>query len=116
MTEPSPNAARRPAATVLGIAAVCLIGVVLAVVVIESALWLLDLPKEQPVGWAWRGDPGERNELGFRGHRGTGRVDDTIMLVGDSQVETEQAFARMPEVLLSAVSGTVRRLVSLPVA
>ena len=65
-------------------------------------LRLLDLPHEQPVGWAWRGDPKESNELGFRGHRALGKVDDTIVLVGDSQVETSRPFALMPEVLLGS--------------
>jgi hypothetical protein len=73
----------------------------------ELALRLLDLPRAQPVGWAWRGDPAERNELGFRGHRATGVAATTVLLVGDSQVETTRAFVAMPEVLLGA---TLREL------
>ena len=91
---------RRP--PTLGITALLFVGIALAVVTAETTLRFLDLPREQPVGWAWRGDPTERNELGFRGHRAAGKVDDTIMLVGDSQVETSRPFGRMPEVLLSS--------------
>jgi hypothetical protein len=93
---------RRPTRIALGVAAVCFMGLTLAVAAAETTLRLLDYPKEQPVGWAWRGDPRESNELGFRGHRAPEKVDDIIMLVGDSQVETLRPFALMPEVLLSA--------------
>lgn len=92
----------------------------MAVGVAETTLRLLDLPKEQPVGWVWRGDPDERNELGFRGHRAAGRVNDTIMLVGDSQVETSLPFGHMPEVLLSSalreLTGRGTRVVSVGAA
>lgn len=88
--------------TALGVAALLLAGIAVAAGAAEIALRVLDLPEEHPVGWAWRGDPAERNELGLRGHRVAGPVSDTVMLVGDSQVETAMPFARMPEVLLSA--------------
>ena len=68
----------------------------------ELTLRVLRLPREEPVGWSWRGDPAERNELGFRGHRATGQPETTVLLVGDSQVETRRAFVDMPEVLLAA--------------
>jgi len=87
---------------VLGLAALLFAGIAVAVAAAETTLRLLDLPKEQPVGWAWRGDPNEGNELGFRGHRVGDMANDTIMLVGDSQVETSLPFVHMPEVLLSS--------------
>lgn len=92
----------RPSRRALGVGSVLLVGIALAAGAAEIALRTLDLPREHPVGWAWRGDAAERNELGFRGHRASGSVADTIMLAGDSQVETTQPFGRMPEVFLSA--------------
>jgi hypothetical protein len=102
---------------VVGFAVLLFAGIAVAVTAAEITLRLLDLPREQPVGWAWRGDPVERNELGFRGHRAEGVAnDDTIMLVGDSQVETTLPFEHMPEVLLGsalrALTGRATRVVS----
>jgi hypothetical protein len=76
-------------------------GVVLALVLVESLLRGLDYPTEHPVGWAWHGDPAEANEFGLRGHRTGGRGDDAVILLGDSQVESLQSFASMPEVFLA---------------
>jgi hypothetical protein len=111
---------RPPTRIALGLAVVLFAGIAVAVAAAEITLRLLDLPKEQPVGWAWRGDPDERNELGFRGHRAEGVADDTIMLVGDSHVETSLPFGLMPEVLLGsalrALTGRATRVVSVGAA
>jgi hypothetical protein len=94
----------------LAAAAISAIGLAIAVIIAEAALRGLDYPREQPVGWAWRGDPAEANEFGFRGHRAGERVDDTIILLGDPQVESQQPFGRMPEVFLSAaLDGLTQR-------
>jgi len=100
------DAARRSRVPVF-LVVVTVVGVGLAVagVVAEVGLRLFDYPTEQPVGWAWRGDPREANELGLRGHRAMRHVDTTVMLVGDSQVESTDPFARMPEVFLAAALG-----------
>jgi hypothetical protein len=93
---------KRPVRFALGIAALLGVGIAVALVAGEITLRLLDQPRERRVGWDWRGNPAERNELGFRGHRAVGQADDVVLLVGDSQVETTHPFARMPEVFLSA--------------
>src|SRR5262245_41012370 len=79
-----------------------LVALVAAAVAGEAALRTLAMPTEQPVGWAWDRAPAERNELGFRGHRAAHQPETTVLLVGDSQVETSRAFVNMPEVLLGA--------------
>jgi hypothetical protein len=94
----------------LTVTAAVAVGVALAVVIAEGALRLLDYPRERPVGWAWLGDPTEANEFGFRGHRALEPVDDALVLLGDSQVESQQAFGLMPEVFLSAaIEGLTHR-------
>jgi len=104
------DAARRSRVPViLVVVAVVGVGLAVAGVVAEVGLRLFDYPTEQPVGWAWRGDPREANELGLRGHRAMRRPDTTVMLVGDSQVESTDPFARMPEVFLAAALGELIR-------
>jgi len=106
-----------PLRIVAGLVGVVVVGLTLLAAAAELTLRILDRPKEVPAGWAWRGDSAELNELGFRGHRAPGHVDQTILLVGDSQVETTHPFNSMPEVHLAAalreLTGRDIRVVSI---
>ena len=77
-----------------------LFGSLISLALAETGLRMVDRPHAPVVGWKWEGDPGEANEFGFRGHRQPAQADTTVLLLGDSQVETSRPFHAMPEVFL----------------
>jgi len=84
-----------------------LFGSLISLALAETALRVVDRPHAPIAGWKWEGDPTEANEFGFRGHRRQAQADSTVLLLGDSQVETSRPFHTMPEVFLGE---TLRQL------
>lgn len=84
---------------IYGISTVILASV-FALALCEVALRIADWPAPTTVGWKWRGHPFVRNEFGFKGHKAKFKADTTVLLLGDSQVESTGRFEQMAEVYL----------------
>ena len=75
----------------------------------EAVLRLTDRPGAAVIGWT-SGAPGERNQVGFRGHPFHPTADVRVVLLGDSQVEAYAiAFDDMPERQLQRTLTEVMR-------
>lgn len=65
----------------------------------EIGMRIADRPRGVMMGWAAQKQQAPRNELGFRGRPAQGTPDETVLLLGDSQVESHTDDpADMPEV------------------
>src|SRR5262245_38824508 len=104
-------AAGRARTALFGTVAVVL-GVAGGLIVAEMVLRLTDRPRPVVIGWTG-GRPGEKNAFGFRGHRFDATARQRLILLGDSQVESETGFEDMPEVhLRRALSRSIGEDVS----
>jgi hypothetical protein len=104
-------AAGRARKALFGTVAVVL-GVAGGLLVAEMVLRLTDRPRPVVIGWT-SGRPGEKNDFGFRGHRFDATARQRLILLGDSQVESETGFEDMPEVhLRRALSRSIGEDVS----
>jgi hypothetical protein len=79
--------------------AAVVLGAVSGLLAAEVVLRLTDRPRPAVIGWTG-GRPGEKNDFGFRGHRFDATAHQRLILLGDSQVESETGFDDMPEVHL----------------
>jgi hypothetical protein len=89
-----------------------LLSTLLSLGLMEAALRVVGRPQGQVVGWkvGYKQNSLETNEFGFRGRRAAHPPEATVVLVGDSQVETSRPLDKMPEVYLeNALKAMTRR-------
>lgn len=78
----------------------CLVAgsILLGLLLSEIGMRIADRPRGVMMGWAAQEQEAPKNELGFRGRPAQGTPDETVLLLGDSQVQSVTRPDDMPEV------------------